>query len=161
MTRDRTGFWPSHLVPERSALQLRGRSPLPTVVATVRPSSDVSNNFRNKLLFTKYVTRPNPYSAGRPGGAISVGQCFDLHPSPPSPASARDRASALTAPMRFSSSATASRPTTFRRLGQVPKDSEAAAYLIERGEEDRNNLNVFGSRRRNWEVMVHGLFINR
>ncbi|MBT1510711.1 hypothetical protein KIP88_09370 [Bradyrhizobium sp. SRL28] len=45
--------------------------------------------------------------------------------------------------------------------GQVPKDSEAAAYLIERGEEDRNNLNVFASRRRNWEVMVRGLFINR
>jgi aconitate hydratase len=44
--------------------------------------------------------------------------------------------------------------------GQVPKDSEAAAYLIERGE-DRNNLNVFASRRGNWEVMVRGLFTNR
>ena len=44
--------------------------------------------------------------------------------------------------------------------GQVPKDSEAAAYLVERGE-DRNNLNVFASRRGNWEVMVRGLFTNR
>jgi aconitate hydratase len=44
--------------------------------------------------------------------------------------------------------------------GQVPKYSEAAAYLVERGE-DRNNLNVFASRRGNWEVMVRGLFTNQ
>jgi aconitate hydratase len=44
--------------------------------------------------------------------------------------------------------------------GQVPKDSEAAAYLVERGE-DCNNLNVFASRRGNWEVMIRGLFTNR
>jgi aconitate hydratase len=44
--------------------------------------------------------------------------------------------------------------------GQIPGDSEAAAYLIARGE-DRNNLNVFASRRGNWEVMVRGLFTNR
>lgn len=44
--------------------------------------------------------------------------------------------------------------------GQVPSDSEAAAYLIERGE-NRDDLNVFASRRGNWEVMVRGLFTNR
>lgn len=44
--------------------------------------------------------------------------------------------------------------------GQIPADGEAAAYLIARGD-DRNNLNVFASRRGNWEVMVRGLFTNR
>jgi aconitate hydratase len=44
--------------------------------------------------------------------------------------------------------------------GQIPRDSEAAAYLIAR-REDPNNLNVFSSRRGNWEVMLRGLFTNK
>ncbi|MBS7544156.1 aconitate hydratase AcnA [Ancylobacter oerskovii] len=44
--------------------------------------------------------------------------------------------------------------------GQVPRQSEAAEYLVERGE-NRNDLNVFASRRGNWEVMVRGLFTNK
>jgi len=44
--------------------------------------------------------------------------------------------------------------------GAVPPRSEAAAYLIERGENPRD-LNVFASRRGNWEAMVRGLFTNK
>ncbi|WP_229428459.1 aconitate hydratase AcnA [Microvirga pudoricolor] len=44
--------------------------------------------------------------------------------------------------------------------GQVPQASEAADYLVERGE-DRRDLNVFAARRGNWEAMVRGLFTNR
>jgi aconitate hydratase len=44
--------------------------------------------------------------------------------------------------------------------GAVPLKSDAAAYLIERGE-DPGDLNVFSSRRGNWEVMVRGLFTNK
>jgi aconitate hydratase len=44
--------------------------------------------------------------------------------------------------------------------GQIPASSEAADYLAERGE-DRRDLNVFASRRGNWEVMVRGLFTNK
>ncbi len=44
--------------------------------------------------------------------------------------------------------------------GNIPARSEAADYLAERGE-DRNDLNVFASRRGNWEVMLRGLFANK
>ena len=44
--------------------------------------------------------------------------------------------------------------------GAVRADSEAARYLIERGE-DASDLNVFSARRGNWEAMVRGLFTNR
>ncbi len=44
--------------------------------------------------------------------------------------------------------------------GQVPQTGEAAEYLVERGE-NRRDLNVFASRRGNWEAMVRGLFTNR
>ncbi|MDB5364608.1 MAG: aconitase [Rhodospirillales bacterium] len=44
--------------------------------------------------------------------------------------------------------------------GQIPADGEAAAYLIERGE-NRRDLNVFSSRRGNWEAMLRGLFTNK
>nr|WP_246697010.1 aconitate hydratase AcnA [Methylobacterium planeticum] len=44
--------------------------------------------------------------------------------------------------------------------GAVPAKSEAAAYLIAHGE-DPGDLNVFSSRRGNWEVMVRGLFTNK
>jgi aconitate hydratase len=44
--------------------------------------------------------------------------------------------------------------------GQVPRRSEAAEYLVERGENPRD-LNVFASRRGNWEAMVRGLFTNK
>ncbi len=39
----------------------------------------------------------------------------------------------------------------------IPRDSLVADYLVERGD-DRNDLNVFASRRGNWEVMVRGAF---
>ncbi|WP_210013726.1 aconitate hydratase AcnA [Neorhizobium galegae] len=44
--------------------------------------------------------------------------------------------------------------------GQIPLDSEAGKYLVERGE-DPADLNVFAARRGNWEPMVRGLFTNR
>lgn len=44
--------------------------------------------------------------------------------------------------------------------GQIPPTGEAAEYLIERGE-NRRDLNVFASRRGNWEAMVRGLFTNK
>jgi aconitate hydratase len=44
--------------------------------------------------------------------------------------------------------------------GAIAASSEAGRYLIERGEDPRD-LNVFASRRGNWEVMVRGLFTNR
>ena len=44
--------------------------------------------------------------------------------------------------------------------GQVPAKSDAASYLITRGE-NPNDLNVFASRRGNWEAMLRGLFTNR
>jgi aconitate hydratase len=44
--------------------------------------------------------------------------------------------------------------------GAVPAGSEAAKYLIERGENPRD-LNVFSARRGNWEAMVRGLFTNK
>jgi aconitate hydratase len=44
--------------------------------------------------------------------------------------------------------------------GQVPQTGEAAEYLVERGE-NRRDLNVFASRRGNWEAMVRGLFTNK
>jgi aconitate hydratase len=43
--------------------------------------------------------------------------------------------------------------------GQIPSQGAAADYLAERGE-NRRDLNVFASRRGNWEVMVRGLFTN-
>lgn len=39
----------------------------------------------------------------------------------------------------------------------IPKDSLVADFLVERGD-DRNDLNVFASRRGNWEVMVRAAF---
>jgi aconitate hydratase len=44
--------------------------------------------------------------------------------------------------------------------GQIPTDSAAAEYLVAHGE-DLKDLNVFSSRRGNWEVMVRGVFTNK
>ena len=44
--------------------------------------------------------------------------------------------------------------------GQIPQAGEAAEYLVERGE-NRRDLNVYASRRGNWEAMVRGLFANK
>jgi aconitate hydratase len=43
--------------------------------------------------------------------------------------------------------------------GAIPRDSDAARWLIDNGA-DPNDLNVYASRRGNWEVMVRGLFTN-
>jgi aconitate hydratase len=43
--------------------------------------------------------------------------------------------------------------------GAIPADGEAGRWLIEHGENPRD-LNVFASRRGNWEVMLRGLFTN-
>ncbi|MFC7850728.1 aconitate hydratase AcnA [Arthrobacter sp. NPDC057388] len=42
----------------------------------------------------------------------------------------------------------------------IPPGSDVADFLVERGE-DRADLNVFASRRGNWEVMVRGAFHNK
>lgn len=42
----------------------------------------------------------------------------------------------------------------------IPPDSDVADFLVARGE-DRADLNVFASRRGNWEVMVRGAFHNK
>lgn len=44
--------------------------------------------------------------------------------------------------------------------GQTPAASEAGRWLVER-REDPKDLNVYASRRGNWEVMLRGLFTNR
>lgn len=44
--------------------------------------------------------------------------------------------------------------------GAIPVDSDAARWLIEHGA-DPADLNVFSSRRGNWEVMLRGLFTNK
>ncbi|WP_158915777.1 aconitate hydratase AcnA [Caulobacter sp. S45] len=44
--------------------------------------------------------------------------------------------------------------------GAIPRASAAADYLVARGEA-ADDLNVFASRRGNWEVMLRGLFTNR
>jgi aconitate hydratase len=44
--------------------------------------------------------------------------------------------------------------------GAIPARSDAAAWLVERGE-DPADLNVYASRRGNWEVMLRGLFTNK
>ncbi|MFC3028410.1 MULTISPECIES: aconitate hydratase AcnA [Roseomonadaceae] len=44
--------------------------------------------------------------------------------------------------------------------GAIPPRSDAAAWLLERGE-DARDLNVYAARRGNWEVMLRGLFTNR
>ncbi len=44
--------------------------------------------------------------------------------------------------------------------GAIPARSDAAAWLVERGEDPRD-LNVYAARRGNWEVMLRGLFTNR
>lgn len=44
--------------------------------------------------------------------------------------------------------------------GAIAPRSDAADYLVARGA-DRNDLNVFASRRGNWEVMLRGLFTNK
>jgi aconitate hydratase len=43
--------------------------------------------------------------------------------------------------------------------GQVPAGSDAAEYLVTRGE-NAQDLNVFAARRGNWEAMLRGLFAN-
>ncbi len=44
--------------------------------------------------------------------------------------------------------------------GAIPARSDAAAWLVEHGE-DPQDLNVYASRRGNWEVMLRGLFTNK
>ena len=44
--------------------------------------------------------------------------------------------------------------------GAIPASSDAGEYLIARGETP-HDLNVFASRRGNWEVMLRGLFTNK
>ena len=44
--------------------------------------------------------------------------------------------------------------------GAIPRNSSAADYLVERGV-PRSDLNVFASRRGNWELMLRGAFHNR
>ncbi|SDG58902.1 aconitase [Bradyrhizobium sp. Rc2d] len=44
--------------------------------------------------------------------------------------------------------------------GAIAASSEAAEYLVGHGE-DAHDLNVFASRRGNWEVMLRGLFTNK
>jgi len=44
--------------------------------------------------------------------------------------------------------------------GSIPSSSDAAVWLVEHGENPRD-LNVYASRRGNWEVMLRGLFTNR
>lgn len=44
--------------------------------------------------------------------------------------------------------------------GQIPANSDAATYLIARGENPAD-LNVFASRRGNWDAMLRGLYTNR
>jgi len=44
--------------------------------------------------------------------------------------------------------------------GQIPADSDAATHLIAHGENPQD-LNVFASRRGNWEAMLRGLYTNR
>ncbi|TCN33760.1 aconitate hydratase AcnA [Sinorhizobium americanum] len=44
--------------------------------------------------------------------------------------------------------------------GAIPASGTAGRYLVERGENPAD-LNVFASRRGNWEVMVRGLFTNK
>ena len=45
-------------------------------------------------------------------------------------------------------------------VGQIPATSDAGKYLIAHGD-DPNDLNVYASRRANWEAMVRGLFTNK
>jgi aconitate hydratase len=44
--------------------------------------------------------------------------------------------------------------------GAIPARSDAARWLVEHGE-DPADLNVYASRRGNWEVMLRGLFTNK
>ena len=44
--------------------------------------------------------------------------------------------------------------------GAIPPESAAASWLVDRGESP-HDLNVYASRRGNWEVMLRGLFTNR
>src|SRR5262249_47686671 len=44
--------------------------------------------------------------------------------------------------------------------GQISAKSEAGEYLVKRGDNPRD-LNVFSSRRGNWEAMLRGLFTNK
>ncbi|MCJ9700345.1 MULTISPECIES: aconitate hydratase AcnA [unclassified Bradyrhizobium] len=44
--------------------------------------------------------------------------------------------------------------------GAIPASSDAGEYLVARGETPQD-LNVFASRRGNWEVMLRGLFTNK
>ena len=93
--------------------------------------------------------------------ALPVGPALD----DPAPAAVRvdrrrARSSAAMRRTRCWCSATTSPPTTSRRRARFPKDSLVADFLVERGD-DRNDLNVFASRRGNWEVMLRAAFHNR
>lgn len=44
--------------------------------------------------------------------------------------------------------------------GAIPSGSDAAAWLVEHGDDPRD-LNVYASRRGNWEVLLRGLFTNK
>lgn len=44
--------------------------------------------------------------------------------------------------------------------GAIPLESEAGRWLAEHGD-DPKDLNVYASRRGNWEIMLRGLFTNR
>ena len=45
-------------------------------------------------------------------------------------------------------------------VGQIPAKSDAGEYLIANGD-DPHDLNVYASRRANWEAMVRGVFTNK
>jgi aconitate hydratase len=45
-------------------------------------------------------------------------------------------------------------------VGQIPVNSDAGRYLLERGE-NPDDLNVYAARRANWEVMLRGVFTNK
>ena len=45
-------------------------------------------------------------------------------------------------------------------VGQIPVNSDAGKYLVANGD-DPNDLNVYASRRANWEAMVRGVFTNK
>ena len=44
--------------------------------------------------------------------------------------------------------------------GAIPKGGEAGRYLVEQGD-PAHDLNVFSSRRGNWQAMLRGLFTNK
>ena len=99
--------------------------------------------------------------ARRAGDAgLSVGRGLDLHPPPALRVGRRGDAPR---PLRGPSAARARRRHHDRShlAGRADPGSERRRRtLVARGE-DRGDLNVFASRRGNWEVMLRGLFMNR